>query len=586
MGGGRGAKYVIEFIDGRADIAPDRIKELSEDATWNGRKERRRLGALSDAPPGAAARIMRLRAARQEARAEAAQREAEAARQAAEAAAERARRMVLWGRLVCRLRRAQQSERLNEASSAVVLERVLITAATQKLWQSITKKARAAVQYNGARKALVNAVAAARNARKLLEKLPSPAPKFLLGSSEQQEEQSANRVSFIERGKLDIHALSADLGREFGQALRFNQACYVDALHKARDTNLDCDTALLFDVRRWEKDRLPTPVLRPMHELLHALAAPASHYHLSMEQISASMHGYAARFKQLIVVQDAQLRRAFNKNDLYPLHVDLGAAPHGKISNSILGMMRSKYGLVPASVTQRAWVEDAGTAVGSDCGLLPGSVITIATADNLGTLFQQLSGVRRTEQTTLWFKDIPHRRRDTGFRRCDYGALSDVWIPVLQSGIHTPAHLLANEESDEFWRLFVQGWFVAVDKMVMGSLVQSQPVVVHDRTNHRQFVMYLTDGDLQYDRDGEAVDENDPKFRRLRKPKHFTGKHIKGTEDWCVRAHPRTPRVLLHLPGAVQSKSVARAHACSQVPHFSDRALGKALVENRPRRGF
>ena len=92
IGGGRGAPYLVEFIDGRADIAPDRINDPCADASWNGRKERRRLGALSNAPPGAAARIVRLRASRAEAVAEAARREAEAVRQSAEAAAETARR--------------------------------------------------------------------------------------------------------------------------------------------------------------------------------------------------------------------------------------------------------------------------------------------------------------------------------------------------------------------------------------------------------------------------------------------------------------------------------------------------------------
>ena len=29
IGGGRGAPYLVEFIDGRADIAPDRINEWS-----------------------------------------------------------------------------------------------------------------------------------------------------------------------------------------------------------------------------------------------------------------------------------------------------------------------------------------------------------------------------------------------------------------------------------------------------------------------------------------------------------------------------------------------------------------------------
>lgn len=361
----------------------------------------------------------------------------------------------------------------------------------------------------------------------------------VLGSSERHEQQrepprnvrASERVCTYER---EIRALSAELGREFGHALRFNQLCYVGALHKARGTELDCDIALLFDIRRWERDRLSTRVLRPMHELLHALAAPASSLHLSIDDIMAMASGYALRFKHLVVVQDAQLRRAHNPNDLYPVHVDLGAVTHGKISNAALDKIRDKYGLVPASRTQRTWAEDVDAAVAADCGLLPGSVLTIATADNLGTLFQQLSGVRRTEQTTLWFKDIPHRRRDTGYCRCDYDTLSDEWVPMLRSGIHTPADLLANEESDEFCRLFVQKWTAAVDKMVMGTSAQSQPVQVHDTSNRRSFVVYSTNGGLQYDRDGEAVDENDAKFRRLRKPKHFTGKHVEGTIDWCA----------------------------------------------------
>jgi hypothetical protein len=151
---------------------------------------------------------------------------------------------------------------------------------------------------------------------------------------------------------------------------------------------------------------------------------------------------------------------------------------------------------------------------------------------------------------------------------------------MLKSGIHAPADLLANAEPDEFCRLFVQKWTAAVDTMVMGTSAQLQPVEVHDRANHRLFVVFSTNGDLQYDRDGEAVDENDPKFRRLRKPKHLTGKHVIGTTDWCVIVEACVSCACL------STRDDARLATVSQVSLSNDGTLGKVHVENQPRGGL
>ena len=255
---------------------------------------------------------------------------------------------------------------------------------------------------------------------------------------------------------------AGELGRGYRHVFHEYQAALQDHQHdNASDTSK-------INVERWKRTCALTPGLKPISALLHSTVAPAAHVHWSHESLVDAQSAYAERYRQLLAVCDAMMRRAAMPGDLYPLHADMGSRLRDHISDSTVNVIRADWGLVPHVATVRTAHAREVRAASADTGTLPQSISTCATAGNVGTLFQMLLGVLRQEMTTLWFRDI--RESDLpvliGMDTPMYRSLSSEWRPMEHTGLHSAGDFLASVESDRFIRAHVQRFLLGVDNMV------------------------------------------------------------------------------------------------------------------------
>ena len=241
---------------------------------------------------------------------------------------------------------------------------------------------------------------------------------------------------------------------------------------KVRD-EAACPSSL--DVDDWHHQRSHTPALRPIAQFLHQTGAPVGRANDTLDSMmaqGASRSAYATRLRQTISVCEAMIRRDLCPNDLDPFHTYVGSMLCDRISGSTMNELREHWGCVTSCVTMRSTLERLMRCAAADTGVLPGTVSTCSTADNFGTLFQQLMGVLRTEVTTLWHLDV--RESDLpvliNMSVPRYHALSIEWVAMEHTGLHTPTDFQASLESDQLLRSCVFAFVSAVDNLALPSL--------------------------------------------------------------------------------------------------------------------